>query len=133
MKLLAQVEQWVQATALEFEDPAEPVCQIFARYTEAKPIVYDEVLARWDSGTIFLELGKGFFMPLEVSADGPRVNQSLGNLEAFGIEQICPGVWELTPSLNVPGLIHAFVTLYDVPQAAPWESRIVVVQGIGGL
>jgi hypothetical protein len=133
MKLLSEVEHWLKGTALEFEDPAEPVCQIFARYTESKPVVYDEVLARWQSGSILLELQKGFFMPMGVNVEGPQVHPSLGTLEAFGVEKICPGMWEMTPSLNVPGLIHAFVTLYDVPEAPPWESRIVVVRSLGGL
>jgi hypothetical protein len=60
---------------------------------------------------------------------GREVTDDAGDLVKFGSERVIPGVWALNPSLNVPGLIHAFVVLYDVPDPAPWEveKRIVVV------
>ena len=33
-------------------------------------------------------------------------------------------VWEITPSLNISGQIHAFVTLVGVPDPAPWERAM---------
>jgi hypothetical protein len=46
-------------------------------------------------------------------------------LAAFGIIEIVPGLWHLTPSLNLPGVLHMFVVVYDVPSPAPWERRII--------
>ena len=28
--------------------------------------------------------------------------------------------------MNLPGLFHAFVAIYDVPDPAPWERRVVL-------
>jgi hypothetical protein len=50
-----------------------------------------------------------------------------GELLAFGAVQISSGVWAITPSLNVPGQLHAFVVIRDVPSPAPWERQLVVL------
>ena len=49
-----------------------------------------------------------------------------GELEIFGAVNIAQGVWSLTPSLNLPGLIHCFVVLYEVPPAASWLQSTVL-------
>lgn len=46
----------------------------------------------------------------------------------YKADKIELGLWVMTPSLYVPGLIHAFVSFYDVPAIAPWE-RLVVLAG----
>ena len=46
-------------------------------------------------------------------------------LLTFGVRRVSPGLWHLDPSLNIPGQIHVFVVLYDVPTPAPWENQII--------
>jgi hypothetical protein len=51
----------------------------------------------------------------------------IGIVKNFGATEISTGVWALAPSLNLPGCIHGFIVLYDVPSPAPWERRIVLI------
>jgi hypothetical protein len=66
-------------------------------------------------------------LPLPISPDGPRLTSD--GLEAFGIDRVAPSLWALTPSLNIPDFIHAFMVLYDAPNPAPWESERPVCEG----
>ncbi len=43
----------------------------------------------------------------------------------WSLVQLSPGVWEVTPSVHVPGQIHAFITLVNVPQPPPWVVIMV--------
>lgn len=43
--------------------------------------------------------------------------------EAWGLEQLGPGVWSVEPSVIIPGLLHAFVTMVNVPEPAPWSKK----------
>jgi hypothetical protein len=45
-----------------------------------------------------------------------------GSVKIFGSRKIGPGTWVVTPSLNVPEMIHAFLVLCGVPEPAPWEQ-----------
>lgn len=44
--------------------------------------------------------------------DGPPVR--------FVLFQLGPTVWKITPSLQVPGLVHGYLTFFNVPEPAPW-------------
>jgi hypothetical protein len=130
MKTLAEVQEWCVGAEQEFGDASVPIGQVFARYTPLIPIESDEVLASWQDGKLAILLPVGW-LPLEVDIDGARADQLTGNLEAFWIENICPGLWTLTPSLNIPGLIHVYIHVFGVPKSAPWEQKIVVASSIG--
>lgn len=41
----------------------------------------------------------------------------------FVLYKLGPGVWKLAPSVTVPGMLHAFITIVGVPDPAPWETR----------
>lgn len=113
---------------MQLGDPSAATGQIFARFVRERPTEpYTDIIAFYEKDAIFLSIELGHVFPLEINLDGPLVNQSLGTLEAFGIDKICPGVWNLTPSFNVPEAIHAFVTIYGVPDPAPWESSIILL------
>lgn len=127
MKLLSEVEQWCMGAAERFGDPSATTGQIFARFVPRPPPVYDDIIAAYDGDTLLLSLEHGRVVPLDIDTDGPVVDEETRELIAFGIDKICDGLWTLRPSLNVPGAIHAFVCIYDVPAAAPWENRIIVV------
>jgi hypothetical protein len=53
--------------------------------------------------------------PTNSQWSGPREKPT-----AWGMERLGPGVWSLEPSLVIPGLLHAFITLVDVPEPPPW-------------
>lgn len=42
--------------------------------------------------------------------------------DRWSLVKLGPGVWDVSPSVVVPGQIHAFVTLVGVPEPAPWEG-----------
>jgi len=125
MKTFTEVADWCIRSAEEFGDPSLPVCQLFARYVaDVAGYRGDELVC---SAGLTLWLAPEMPIPLAISRNGasPCVN-ALGELTAFAAQQVVPGIWFLTPSLNIPGVIHAFLVLYDVPDPAPWMGRIVI-------
>ena len=52
---------------------------------------------------------------MDVDPDGLRENR-------WALLKLAPGVWDVLPSIVVPDQIHAFVTLVNVPDPAPWEK-----------
>lgn len=116
MKTLAEVRQWIQGALREFGDPSVPIGQLFIDFKGK-----DDLRVEYQAPELRVCLGVDI-LPLTISAEGPAVED--GRMSTFGIEKICDGVWTLNPSCNMPGLIHAFVILYNVPAPAPWERRI---------
>lgn len=129
MKLLTEIEEWQIGAAERFGDPAAVTTQIFARFVPRIDRPYADAIATFDKDTLFLSFEAGTVFPIEVDPDGMFVDPN-GVLRTFGIEKICPGVWTLRPSLNIPGVIHAFICIYDVAAIAPWENRIIVVSSL---
>lgn len=124
MKTFSELADWLTGAAEEFGNPSIPVCQLFVRYV-ANVTDYrgDDLVC---SAGLNLWLDRQAPIPLAISrnGDGPCMN-AMGELTAFAARQLVPGVWFLSPSLNIPGVIHAFIVLYDVPDPAPWERRII--------
>jgi hypothetical protein len=129
MKTIAELIEWCNGADEEFGDPSVPIGLIFVRYQHVKRPQEEDLVASWSDDASRLPwpallldltcLGAGL-VPLDVSINGPVTAHD--ELMEFGIEQILPGFWYLTPSLNLPGLLHAFVVLYDVPIPAPWAT-----------
>lgn len=130
MKTFADVAAWCAGAAEQFDDPSKPVCQLFFHWEkDLGPSIRvrggDLVGGMYD-GALVLLLGPAFPpIQIPVNAGEPQITPE-GDLDSYGIEQITESVWALAPSLNVPGLIHAFVVLHDVPSPAPWERRIII-------
>lgn len=51
------------------------------------------------------------------NADGPQPDSSY----VWALVQLGETVWEVMPSVHLPGQLHAYVTLVRVPSPAPWE------------
>lgn len=120
------LEQWFAGACAEFSDPSEPICQLFFRWQdEIDAYAGEELVCGAANGEFVLRLGPRFpSIPLAIEPE-PRIGED-GALQAFGAEEIAPGVWSLSPSLNVPEFIHGFVVFYDVPRPAPWARRIIL-------
>lgn len=131
MKSFARVAQWVAGAAEAFGDPATPICQLFFRWEcdlgpgPAVCVRGHDLVGGMVGGDLVLLLGRDFPpIPMPVCTGDPEVHND--EIDNYGAEEMAAGVWALTPSLNIEGLIHAFVVLYDVPSPAPWESKIIV-------
>jgi hypothetical protein len=48
---------------------------------------------------------------------GPKPDGSF----VWGLIQLGSTVWEVHPSVHLPGQLHAYVTLIGVPSPAPWD------------
>ena len=128
MKNAQQVANWISGAAAHFDDPSIPICQLFLRWQDNLIGYTGEELGCGivnDEPTIYL--GPDItLLPIPVVAGEPEFDAA-GNLEKFGADLVTTGVWALTPSLNIEGLIHGFVVFHSVPTPAPWERRIVLV------
>lgn len=125
MKTFAEISAWCAGAAAEFGDPSVPVCQIFARWSERPPVA-EEACCGWHDGELVVRLGPEFrLLQMPLTVGGYSLDDS-GALQAYGSQLITAGVWAIAPSLLVEGAIHAFLTLYDVPNPAPWERRIIL-------
>ncbi len=131
---ISQVLEWQRGAAIEFGDPSEPVCQLFFRWIE-RPHEFngDELVCGITDGRLFLGLPDSILLPVVTGNPTwrdyvPAVDG--GRIESFGLQRIAPGVWSLMPSLNMHGLLHAFVVLFGVPDSEPWDRRIVLVESL---
>lgn len=121
MKTLTEVVQWVDGAAAQFDDPAKPIGMLFAKF-EAGDIEQPRpelVTARWAEGALWLNLPFDW-LPLDVAAK-PVICGTTGAMRAYGLEQVSDSLWAISPSLNMPGELHVFVVVYDVPTPAPWS------------
>jgi hypothetical protein len=124
MKLVSDLQEWLMNAAERFGDPSIPVGQIFARFAYKDARESEDIVVVWDGRELRIGVGEGDWLPIPVDVDGPVISEA-GELECFGIREVCSGLWQITPSLNVPGVIHAFVIIYDAPIVPPWKSLII--------
>jgi hypothetical protein len=128
MKTVTDVEAWVARAADAYGDPSVPVCQLCFRWTPETQrfVVGDDALTcGLAEGAFALLLGPNVpAIPLPIRAGDAEVTED--EVITYGLDRLSAGVWAMTPSLNIEGFIHAFVVLYDVPDPAPWERRIVL-------
>ena len=120
------VEIWRAGALLECGDPSDPVCQMFFHF-ESDLVHYDGAALACGctpDGVLVLVGATASPLPVPVRV-GDAAIAATGELEAFGLSPITGDVWALSPSLNLPGVLHGFVVLYGVPTPAPWEQRII--------
>lgn len=133
MKTFAEVAEWYAGATERYGDAATPVCQCFFRWTNALRATRsagiasdadEDLVCGVLHGDVVLVLGPTFpTLPLPLRMGEPEV---VDGVVTFGVDRVATGLWEVRPSLNYEGLIHAFVVLVDVPDPAPWEHRIVI-------
>jgi hypothetical protein len=132
VKTFSEVAAWLTATAQDFDDPCEPICQLFVRWQDDAnaPLTHEDLVCGWLNGELALRLVPDMPpLPFRIETGQFRLGDA-GELQVFGADQVARGLWEITPSLNVQGLIHAFLVIYEVPDPAPWERRIVLPAGV---
>jgi hypothetical protein len=128
VKTLIEIDEWRKGAAARFRDPAKPVAQAFLRYVpKADTYRGDDLVFGADGWDLKLRLFRDE-APLQIPlTGGPDADVEEDEVTAYGIEHIEGGLWALTPSLYMPGLIHVFITLYDVPSPVPWKRSLIVL------
>ena len=130
MRTFAEVADWCLGAYGAYGDASVPVCQLFFRWHHNLRDLRGEDLAcgiveGMVAGEIVLVCGPGLPpFPLSVRAGEPEVTDD--EVITYGAVRVVEGVWAITPSLNVVGVIHGFVVVYGVPDPAPWERLIVL-------
>jgi len=128
MKTVTEVLEWCAGAEAEFGDPSVPICQLFFRWQDdLKAYGGDELACGRVDGEFALWLRPDLVIPMPIEMGRCRIDAAFG-LEAYGADRITAGVWAINPSLNVEGLIHGFVTLHGVPDPAPWERKIMLLE-----
>lgn len=124
LRTIDDVADWIEGASVGGRDPATLVGLLFARWTENVAASRDDEIvigpAAAGDPMIALRLGPMAVIPLQIQEENPHVTAD-GHLSVFGIEKIADGVWSLTPSFNIPGLIHCFAVVYGVPEGT-WKS-----------
>lgn len=115
-----ELAKWCDGAEEEFGDPSIPVCQLFVRWVDTL-ILYrgTDLVAGMMEGDLFLKLHP-HIEPLQIP------------LEQYEFKRATSGVYAMTPSLNIPGVLHGYVVLFEVPDRAkpPWESLVVLATSL---
>jgi hypothetical protein len=125
MTTFTEVEEWIRGAADVYGDPSNAVCQVFLRWRDVLPATLGSDLL------VYAVTGQPDLLMLVLSDQMPPLPLPVRNgppeiidgdqLITYGAHRITDGVWAIDPSLNVEGVIHAFVVLHGVPEPAPWD------------
>jgi hypothetical protein len=116
----SEMSTWSNAASEQLGDPCEPICQLVFRWQAVVGPNDDALTAFWRERELWLRFGPAA-LPVEVTTSEVELSPT-GEMLAYAIRCVTPGVWILVPSLNVLGVIHGFALLYGVPDPAPWEG-----------
>jgi hypothetical protein len=127
MRTFAELKRARAWASQEFGDPAAPVFHLFFRWHEGSGQDYagEDLIASMWGGKFALWLAPQWpvTMPVVVGEAQIRVVRSMA-MNTWGSERLGPGVWALSPSLNMPGVVHAYIIVTDVPEPTPWASTV---------
>lgn len=127
MKTIDELAGWVNGAAEQFSDPADVVGQVFAHWNNDLSLLTGDLIECGHlDGKLSLKLGPGAVIPLEIAAQ-PELDPIWGTLQKFGASEICTGVWSLSPSLCIRGMLDVFIVLYDVPASVRWEQKSILI------
>lgn len=129
MRTLAELQAWRDKATEILGDPAATCGCAFFRYVRSRRDPVDLSFSD-EGGDLLLDFDvRSLALRIAISRDGPKMSPLGDELVEFGVDRIAPGLWVLNPSLNIPGVLHAFIALYDVPNPAPWEGGLIVLAG----
>jgi hypothetical protein len=129
MKTYKELVAWHLQALQTFADPAEPVCQMFFRFVrhdQAQQALRTGDLICWmDGPELMLQISSDEALPLPIKIG--RCELAEDHVQRYGSQRVTHGVYAISPSLNIQGLVHGFLVLYDVPEPTPWEQLIILV------
>jgi hypothetical protein len=117
---LKQARQWATQ---KFGNPCAAIFHLFFRWHDGNGMEYEgaDLIASMWGGRFTLWPAKRWPLSMPVVVGPAKIAdpESMA-MEAWGTERLGPGVWAITPSLNQPGALHAYIVLLDVPEPPPW-------------
>jgi hypothetical protein len=125
IQTVENLQRWIQGCAEDLGDPSAAVCSLVFRWMTLAPLSAPaDLVCGMAEGQFVISLDGDAVWPLPIVAGDPEISEhkEIINYGAECIAKAC-GVWILSPSLNIPGLIHGYVTLVGVPSPAPWEKK----------
>jgi hypothetical protein len=125
MKTFAEVKQAREWARRQFGDPAAAVLHLFFRWHDGNGMEYtgEDLIASMWGGRFTLWVARQYPVSLPVVVGPEKIrNPQTMEMEAWGTSRLGPGVWALSPSLNQPGAVHAYIVLTDVPEPPPWGA-----------
>lgn len=133
-----EVVRWCEGAYAAYGDPSAPICQLCVRWADDFYVgrVSGDLVCSIVDGQLLLSLGESW-RPLPIPwVLGEPVIDDGPELQSYGLVRLGAGVWVMNPSLNLEGELHGFVTLYDVPEPAPFggqaeRPRILLPAGVG--
>jgi hypothetical protein len=127
MRTITEFMDWCEGAEEQFGDVTLPIGQMFLRYVLTLVGYEGEDLAASTEGegSLIIRFTPDTVLRVRVSEKGPE--GSAEELDVFGLRRITSGLWQLFPSMNLPGLVHAWASIYNVPEPAPWGKRIVLM------
>jgi hypothetical protein len=137
MKTFAEVSEWIAGAKEEMVLDLlgrEPITQCFFRWVgDISTYVGKELVCGRAGRDVVLQfLPKSARLAVPLAIGEPQYGED-GGVEIFGAEQLTAALWSLRPSLHVPGVIHTFVVLYQVPDPAPWQRMIWLPGDVEGV
>lgn len=104
-------------------DPRQIVLDLVLEYTDGMPRV-PGVAAVLGNQFFFAarnHLGRavGGYVPVHLDGEASPGDPEAGVPARFVLRRLGPGVWKLAPSV-VTDDVHAYVTVIDAPEPAPW-------------
>jgi hypothetical protein len=121
MTTISELQQWLEGAEEQFGDPSAAICQLFFRWSASSLLDHRDDLLVFGmlNGVTHLLFADWCCLAFPLLTDTVK-------LDAYCARRITKGIYSVMPSLNLPGSLHAFITLYDVPDPAPWERRIIM-------
>jgi hypothetical protein len=121
MTTVDELQRWCEGSELQFGSASAAICQLYFRWVDS---LLDNRGTELVCGMLNREVHLHFAdwtspLPFPLLTDTVK-------LDAYCAHRVTKGIYSVMPSLNMPDILHAFITLYDVPEPAPWERRIVI-------
>lgn len=132
IKTFDDLREWCFSVADGLGDPSAATGNAFFEFRRSRIGPPSDLLSCTfsDRQGLLLQLGpdqpESDLLPLSIKMGESEIG--VDGVENYGMTPIIPGLWAIDPSLNVRGVLHVFVTVYGVPDPAPWEKRIVVAR-----
>lgn len=118
LRTKSDVREWIEGAFARFGDASAVTGLVFAQYVKMIDPQSPLITFTAEGRKIQLHLNKH---PVRISlSQNRRPRFSRNCLVEFGVDRIGADLWDLHPSLNLPGYLHVFVVFYSVPESVDW-------------